>query len=412
MAFRKVLNVVLLAVAMVFLCGTVGLKALDELGVGLPDSWEVGKARSSLEGRSYAKRPSPSVANLTSGKFQDQVEKYASDIVPMRDTVLLANAAMQRSVIRVANAPFGFEAYPAFFGSGTSIDPDNRLIFPTVAAPNSNGNRTATAFAKLVNELATKYPDTRFVFDAIRTPHTSEYNPTYQYKSTTFPKDWNEDYVFKELTAPNIAVLDDPISSFDEFKSEWITTEHHWTLKRALRSYNLIAQQLDLMTFKYENPTLVSHEWYGARSRLGRNLEYSSDFYDVLTDFSQIQWLDKKGKPTTYGQRDEFLAGKNPYSTSPVFNVYDTYYGSLDVDAVNHGQSNGKKCLVVCVSYMRALKGYIAANYERTVFVAPTLHPTDKPLSDYLAEGFDDVIIQLDVASYGGIGSRSAGLLR
>ena len=127
---------------------------------------------------------------------------------------------------------------------------------------------------------------------------------------------------------------------------------------------------------------------------------YTSSLYDIPTDFGQLEWFSYDGEPTQAGEREAFLRGEMSFAENTTVNVYDKYFGRMNVQAVNHGEHNGKKCLVIGVSFTKPLKRYIAANYRETVFIDPCNYEIDKPLSEYLEEDFDVVIIQLRGTSY------------
>ena len=63
-------------------------------------------SKSVLEGRTYTAIPDMTASSIANGTAQSELESYVADKVPMRDTVLLGNAAIQRSLIRVANVHF------------------------------------------------------------------------------------------------------------------------------------------------------------------------------------------------------------------------------------------------------------------------------------------------------------------
>ncbi len=121
----------------------------------------------------------------------------------------------------------------------------------------SSNTKAARNFSDLLNSLALQHPATSFVYDILRTPNESEYNPTYAYESNTYSRIWYEENIIDSLTAPNITPIYDAVKSFDECRDLWRTTDRHWILERALRSYNMIADALDLDEYEYKNPFLL-----------------------------------------------------------------------------------------------------------------------------------------------------------
>ncbi|MGI6221350.1 MAG: hypothetical protein ACOYIP_05735 [Coriobacteriales bacterium] len=409
----RIHNILLLTFIGCLLFAVLGTKWTSNSGAEYPEWMHIGLEKTSLEGRKYTEEPKINRKSLADGSYQEQCESYLSDIVPMRDNIVLANASMQRQCIRVANIPFSFDAYPTFFNSGTSVVPEHELIVPNATSPTDENTKAASEFVALVDELALSHPEVRFCYQALRSPYDSEFNPTYRYVSHVYDMDWVNETILDPLKeSGNVTLLYEPIRSFDEYKELWITTEHHWTIERALIAYNHLADSLDWTIVPYDNPKLIVASWYGARCRLGLDLEYSSEFYDLVTDFSSIEWKNKKGETVPCGKRDEYLTGSNPYSEKPIYNVYDSYYGSSNLEALNHGDNNGKTCLVICSSYTKALKNHIASNYKRTIFVDPMNGKATRSMSDYIEnEDVDDVVIQIASTSYGKLKQNSPDLL-
>ena len=63
--------------------------------------------------------------------------------IPMKATALLANAALQRSAIETSNALFGWECYPAFYGSSIAEMPSRHRLLEI--AEKATGDTLATA---------------------------------------------------------------------------------------------------------------------------------------------------------------------------------------------------------------------------------------------------------------------------
>ncbi len=63
--------------------------------------------------------------------------------IPMKAMALLANAALQRSAIEASNALFGWECYPAFYGSSIAEMPSRHRLLEI--AEKATGDTLATA---------------------------------------------------------------------------------------------------------------------------------------------------------------------------------------------------------------------------------------------------------------------------
>ena len=133
---QKIRNIVLLVCASGLLCCTMGFKVLNKLNIPVPSALQTNVKRSYLEGRPYTRLPSPSVDSFLSGDFQDDLESYTADALPLRETLLLGKASLQRLSISEMAALLGYDAYHTFFGSGYLHETEgNRLLAAPASQP-------------------------------------------------------------------------------------------------------------------------------------------------------------------------------------------------------------------------------------------------------------------------------------
>ena len=218
---------------------------------------------SDVEARYYAEFPHLTAESALSGEFQDSLDAFLSDHVPNRTDAALLNAGMQRSGISAAAALFGYGVYPTFFESSYyAVPQDGILAGRAEEAPCDNGGETLDAWVNTLNSAAERHPDIRFVYDCVARHDQTEWNPTYRYLNNRLNAAWAKTNIVDRLD-PHITAFVDAVGSYDEVKTEWFATDGHWTLRRALKSYNKVAEALSLKTYEYTDPVEVVDRSHG-----------------------------------------------------------------------------------------------------------------------------------------------------
>ena len=124
----KARNIIFAALFLLVIFAAIEYKAADFIDV-IPEALDNGE-KSYIEGAPLQPLPELSFTRFMQGALQDETESYLSGCIPSRDQALLLNAAMQRVIIRTANIPFSFDAFPTFFGSSYIETLDGKRIQP------------------------------------------------------------------------------------------------------------------------------------------------------------------------------------------------------------------------------------------------------------------------------------------
>lgn len=359
---------------------------------------------SELENRTYTALPEPHIRTIANGEIQNQYESYIADHIPGRDMCLLANAALQRASISLSAQVAGYDIYPTFFDSDYYVIPsDGVIVSKAELRPTRNEEKRSKAWIDTLNDVAKKHPEISFVYDCVVRHDQSEVNPTYHLLSgEKVSSEWITEHILDKLD-PSIDSFTDTVDSYQEIKDEWIPTEEHWTIQRALRSYNKIAKRLSLKEFKYENEREVIERCYGDYSRVGLDLDFTYSLYDTPSDFSDLKFYklgDAGGAEIKIGKREAILSGEltvPPYS----YHGYTRFYGGGSSEVVNEGANNGKTALIVSDSLLYPLRRVIASNYEHSVFLLPGNDDLKGSFESYLEKYRpDDVIIMIHATKY------------
>ena len=103
-----------------------------------------------------------SLEGFSSGEFQIAAEDAVGNCIPMKAMALLANAALQRSAIEASNALFGWECYPAFYGSSIAEMPSRHRLLEIAEKATGDTLATASHIRDGLDALSLRHPEQRF----------------------------------------------------------------------------------------------------------------------------------------------------------------------------------------------------------------------------------------------------------
>ncbi|MBQ6395509.1 MAG: hypothetical protein IJH87_04120, partial [Atopobiaceae bacterium] len=132
-----------------------------------------------FEQRNLAEKPGLSVGTVLSGKAQEGIEQYVADAVPWRDGLLLFSGRLQRLGIESANLLFGYEAYPAVYGSHILMVPGRRTLVELPENTDSGVKERLHTGAACINRLVEAHPEVDWVYVFIDPSSTSVANPAF-----------------------------------------------------------------------------------------------------------------------------------------------------------------------------------------------------------------------------------------
>ncbi len=168
-------------------------------------------------------------------------------------------------------------------------------------------------------------------------------------------------------------------------KSWFFASDHHWTIKAAFNSYQIIAKQLDKdvgINLEYDKLTDFSiekypHSFLGSYGkRTGKyyskvdSFDYIYPNYDTLLNVSNNDW-DKEVSNLT-GTFENTLIYKDFLNlnadTGRETSVYYTYTngGKASIKIKNHNANNNKKLLVLKDSFAEPVFAFLSLNFNET----------------------------------------------
>ena len=390
---QKIRNIVLLVCASGLLCCTMGFKVLNKLNIPVPSALQTNVERSYLEGRPYTRLPSPSVDSFLSGDFQDDLESYTADALPLRETLLLGKASLQRLSISEMAALLGYDAYHTFFGSGYLHETEgNRLL----AAPARQSKKVLNGLAASVdsiNDFVASNPGYTYYFAMPYRSDVLGIGPLAGLVSEPVDAEFLQSRIFSRLS-PDITQIDLMPSSYEEFKEDYFKTDHHWNIKGAYKAYCKINEAMgnasstlpcgELLTF----PTA---QFYGSEARSGLDTSVGPDMiqdYEFALPHYET-WIYGELMPNDFAASTQtYIDGFQPDNS--FVNLYADYwhadYGQIVF--VNQDNKTSKNLLIVADSFSNPMERMFLSSYSR-VYVYDPRYATIS-LADFLKK-YDDI---------------------
>ncbi len=376
-SLQKARNSILALVFGVLLFGPILMIGFQHvLKIELPE-WLSPQSASFLEGGSSRPsiRENLNFEGISNGKLQLAIDGKLQEYAPCRSAAILGSSSIERSFINTSNALFNWNCYPTYYGSDRIYIPsfDAVAYMPQKQADNEAQIKAWDDFANNLLEVATEYPEKKFVVYLVQGYYQPAFNPAYELISDPFLPDSSYTIMSDKLKSiDNISVLTKGYDSGEDYFHDFFTTDHHWNILGALEAYEQLADELDfeINTFGDTSP-IEDYLYTGATARWGRDLVMESVF-DVAYDFSDVKIEFSNGYKTTGANHDYFWnyppAGKR-------YAFYDAYYDNLTAPCVLSGDSGDKDVLFVSNSYGAALQRPLATSYKN-VYTSRRLHPS------------------------------------
>ena len=332
------------------------------------------QARSTLEGRAYETFPTLAAASLADGTFQDSFEQYIADLVPLRDDVLLANAAVQRASICLANLVCGFSCVPTFYGSDIVWCPEWDCLTQTNTIVTDDTVQSYREMAEGYDEVVDSHPDIDFTWCQFDTSRNSSVRVDAELEANVCDYDFTAenfiDYLPDDIECVSVT-HDDTAELVDDF----FASDHHWNINGAINAYEACAEALGIEPIEfgdvyeaYEGPHRCS------RAREGLFAGCTDDaVLDVDYDRSELSvTVDGKKRDVSFldaGWDDDY-DGEAIYADSSKWSeAYAKYYhhnhGILEID--NEELSDGSTLLICGTSFASCMERFFAESYEHVI---------------------------------------------
>ena len=388
MRFNKVVSVLFGVLVALILISPLATKAMSKVGIRFPEWTGVSKERSNLEGRKYAKLSKPDASSISSGSFQKDAESYLADSVPMRDAVMLSNAALQRGVISLASMPHGFEYYPTFFGSKFVVDRQHDHLLPVACKFDANAKKTYEADHGKLVAFAQNHPQLNVYVLMVDNPRTATANPTQELVSDSLDSGVVGRYFYEGLPG-NARAVGHYNETYAQLHDAYYRTDHHWLTTEAHRSYveSLAAMLPGETPVDVQRSKTFDYDFYGSCARNGLCAAVPPDkICDVWLDVSDLE-VEANGKALDGNKLASWLKYESGKGNSAAFaslygDYYHTDYGVLKIR--NRKLNTGRELLILGNSYTNCIERFFAMHYD-CVYKLDCRH-TDQSADDFIKQ--------------------------
>ena len=359
----KFRNISLCIIVSIFLCGPALLFGATSAGIELPTYMTADSARYLTGTTSHANlAANTNIRAFLEKSFQPAAEKKIGENVPFKGTTMLGNAAAQRASITLANAPFGFDSYPTYYGCEYLYIASADAITYPVEKKRKSTYLGWDWFAENLVAYAQKHPDKRFV---ILFPCGASYtaiHPAHELIADSLSGKMAADYVSKQIpNIENVYFFTDAHSyaSATEYYEYYYRTDHHWNILGAQKVWGEAESALSLPAVDFGSLHDISgFKFHGSMSRLGLDM-VEEDVFDCTNTFDNVQMVLDDGSIKLASDHSDFYNDMASHS----YNFYEDYYSVAPAY-----RSDGKgKALIISDSYGNILNRPIASIYETTL---------------------------------------------
>ncbi len=351
-----------------------------------------------LEARKYQSFPKVSVESISEGSFQSKFEKFTSDRVPFRNNVILTNAAAQRNLTLLANAPFGYDALPTYFGADRIFSPSMQAVYHW--PQKTSDYNTNKYLSQLKDGLERLSAGRESIPMRIAVPDSSELtlaNPAHDLVSNTL------DYVdlaaqITDILPASFELVDVHYQTADEYTQKFFRTDHHWQIHGGAECYKAVMASLGRTPIDLPDPYLAYEgPFFGSNARAGIMDVYSDVIYDIDHPHSDLT-VEVKGKK----QKLSFL-DKQYLENGEQF-VQEDRYDSLHA-AWFHGQEalitytnndlpdDAGTLVIVADSFSNNNGRFYAENFKHVYEIDPRFY--DESIAELIDERHADAVLIL-----------------
>lgn len=344
----------------------------------------------------YENRPANRIGALTGaalldGSFQASVEDALADQAPaavkMKKFYNILDAKLSLPIAQKLAAAGRYVGYRkiCFFRDMLVLRPET---------PQDRAELLDTA-RELINAWSVALPETELYLYYIETDRDIDLQ--------TGEKSGIYAYLTDGLALPKERVGKLNIESFDDYRRDFLGTDHHWNAVGAYRAYLQLCQMLELKPLETDG-IYTDHGHYLGTRAAGIEGVAPEDFSVVLYRYAPIAVSSCGNVFEDYGMQQQFINGELPGFS------YGTVFGGDGGEILLDAGGEGRTALILGDSYDNAILKALASGFGKTwsVDLRAYHHDTGKifDLPSFVAEHDVDVVLFI-----GGVDFYSSTLL-
>lgn len=306
------------------------------------------------ENRYCEKLIAPTTASFTDQTFQDSMENALTDQIPKAQGLKKIYNELSSTYIGTLLKPImgnHDQTYVPYQGvmmfGGQYVN--SPIVLDEVKA-------TLDARAENYNTVMAANPDPEYYFYYIERDNDTNFE--------TGEKTDCDDYLYARLNLEESHKQTFVIDNFEQYRSYFYKTDHHWNHIGSYKAYGEILNLLgvDSAPVEITGEHLLTEEFIGSKASTAGSSMLKEPFSVYSFDFPAME-ITSNGEPITdYGTREAIIAGE----TMPEIS-YGAVYGNDDGETVfDTGNPELENLLIIGESFDNAILKLLASHFGRT----------------------------------------------
>lgn len=370
----------------------------------LAEKLHLNRELSNLEGKYYAELPVFSLASFKSSEYQDDIESYINDHMPLRDEILLLNAGWQRALISLSASLHGFNLYPTFFGSSYAYDSTHDALYEILQDADERAIADYENAAHAFSAFAERHPELDCYFYRVDRLSSSSNNPTNSLMNNGVNTSFLTEHFFGRLR--DIDVIDGLQESQEESLEVFFRSDHHWNGIGAYAAYvdMLAAMSPDAAPVEPVECVTISHPLFQgscARSALYPVVNGDSISDYIIDSTNYIVKVEGEDADLHWLQHTSLIGEDGEWEVDPFYNRYSEWWHSdfSSIEIGNSSSASEKNLLIIRDSFSSPLERYFA-DYYRNVYVLDPRYSKVTVEEFLLDHSVDDVLFLMGSTTF------------
>lgn len=312
------------------------------------------------------------IASFADGSFQIALEDEIANYIPMKASVLFADALRQRMGIEASNQLFAWPCYPTFYGSGYVYIPDQDAL-TWIASKEDDFDLSGfdSFYSKLIEVSRSNQSVDFIVYMTDPNNDTSPLNPTYKLVSNSMEYEMLAERMdgFLKTSPSNLTLLHGGgYDDLAEYYSQHYACDIHWNMDGTVDSCERICQELGNPLLDFDSYLPVDHQVFCGD--IARRALYSlaERVYDTTYPFSNLIGIETDGAVIDLEKHQKYADAD---SLDKLYNFYGLYYETENEMTVTGGDGF-RNTLLVGDSFARSMVRPLAESSQK-LYRSPAL---------------------------------------